>query len=554
MNSFDVIVIGGGGAGAAAAVAARRAGARVALLSKEPAGYGDTRIAEGAFAYPGRTAEDSPEFFCQDIKRSGEQLCDDDLVQTLARESEAGIYNIEEFGYLFRRDTEGRLSSKTAYKVGGHSTARAIIGAGRGINIGVTVRAACARAGVTVIEDTMAVRLLVMGGRVAGVQVYDFNRGEYEVLSGRAVILATGGTGWLYYPHTDCSRSVTGDGFALALQAGASLVEMEQVQFMPFAITHPDSMVGIMCGEPASAGPHGRLIDCEGKVVLEGVQNFNRAQVTRVMAQALKEGRGGPHGGLFLDMAPNLEAPGGMAMWQAYSKAAPMMKTVRAAYGEDAYHWKTPWEVLPTAHYHMGGVRADANGNTGIPGLYAAGGVQGGVHGGNRLGSVALTEIFVFGRRAGEAAAQEALAAAGNGANGAPEPVGPAVMPGRKGRHRPIQLVRRLQKTMWECVGPVRDEQGIRAGLGELDRLEEESADLAIGSGKRCNQEMRDALELPLMLLTARAIMASALERRESRGAHLRSDFPESALETFHTVARLTEQRRLSIMQERIAQ
>lgn len=552
MSNFDVIVIGGGGAGAAAAVAARRAGARVALLSKEPAGYGDTRIAEGAFAYPGRTAEDTPELFCQDIKRSGEQLCDDDLVQTLARETEAGIYNLEEFGYLFRRDTEGRLSSKTSFKVAGHSTARVITGAGRGINIGVSVRAACARAGVTVIEDTMAVRLLTREGRVAGVLVYDFNSGEYEVLSGRAVILATGGTGWLYYPHTDSSRSVTGDGFALALQAGASLVEMEQVQFMPFAITHPDSMVGIMCGDPSSAGPHGRLIDREGTVVLEGVLNFNRAQVTRVMAQALKEGRGGSHGGLFLDMRPNLEAPGGMALWQAFSKGAPTMKTVRAAYGEDAYRWKTPWEVLPTAHYHMGGVRADANGNTGIPGLYAAGGVQGGVHGGNRLGSVALSEIFVFGRRAGEAAAHDALAAAGNGANGAPEAASPAVMPGRKGRHRPIQLVRRLQKTMWECAGPVRDEQGIRAGLGELDRLDEEAADLAISSGKRCNQEMRDALELPLMLLTARAIMASALERRESRGAHLRADFPDSTPETFHTVARLTEQQHLNIAQERI--
>lgn len=550
MRRFDVIVVGGGGAGVAAAVAARRAGARVALLSKEPAGYGDTRIAEGAITYPGRSADDSPEVFLRDVMSAGEQLCDLELATTLARDAERGVHDLEDFGFLIRRDSEGLISDQVANRSGGHSIARTVSGSGRGVHIGVSLRAACARAGVSVIEDCMAVRLLTADERVVGVQTYDLVMGEWQALHARTVILATGGTGWLYYPHTDCVRSTTGDGFALALEAGAELVEMEQVQFLPFGLTHPDSMMGIFCAEPGHAGPYGRLLDGEGSVVLEGLRNLNRAQVMRVMAQVMKEGRVGPHGGLFLDLRPNLEHPDGVAARKTIVKGGGF-KGVRAAYGQQAYGWKEPLEVLPTAHYHMGGVRVDVDGRTNTPGLFAAGAVQGGVHGGNRLGSVALTEIFVFGRRAGEAAAREALDPC-HGANNESTPQRPPISPGRTGRFRPIQLVRRLQKVMWEHAGPLRDENGIGAGLRELDLLEEDYADISIGPAKRCNPEMRDALELQLMLLTARAILASALERRESRGAHLRADFPDRGPQPYRTVTRLDDQLRLNVTQDRI--
>ena len=549
MPAFDVVVVGGGGAGAAAAIAASRLGARVALLSKEPAGYGDTRIAEGGFTYPGRSERDSPELLVNDIMMGGELLSDPLLARTMAEDAESAILDLESFGYLIRRDQDGVVSRKVAKRAGGHSVGRTVDGSGRGVNMGVALRAACARAGISVLEEVMAVRLIRDGARVTGVTTYDLVSGAWLTLQAGAVVLATGGTGWLYYPHTDCVRSATGDGYALALQAGAELIEMEQVQFLPFALTHPAFMLGIYCLESSHAGPHARLLDGDGQVILEGIDRMTRADVTRVMARAIRAGRTGSHGGVFLDLSPNLRHENGRA---AHDRLIALggFGAVRRAQGQKAYAWQEPVEVLPTAHYHMGGVRTDSDGSSRVPGLYAAGAVQGGVHGGNRLGSMALTEIIVFGRRAGAAAAREALARGMPPDQPEPEPPETlATLPGRAGRHRPLELVCRLQRAMWDHVGPLRDEDGLRAGLAEIDRIEADAADLAVAPGGRCNADMRDALELSLMLPTARAIAHSALMRRESRGAHLRDDFPDKDSRLYHTIAGMAAEGRLGVVQ-----
>ncbi|MBC7104690.1 MAG: FAD-binding protein, partial [Firmicutes bacterium] len=222
------------------------------------------------------------------------------------------------------------------------------------------------------------------------------------------MVLATGGAGWLYYPHTDCLRGATGDGMALAYAAGAELVDMEMVQFIPFAIVHPPSFCGILIGEPSVAGPHGVLLDGQGRLLLENVRRQTRAAVTRVMAEALAAGRGTERGALLLDMSGNLKSREGREHL-AYLKRRGRLEAVRRAYGDKAYKGEEPWEVLPSAHYFIGGLRVDPWGATNLPGLYAAGQAAGGVHGANRLGSVSLAELFVFGRRAGLAAARFAL-------------------------------------------------------------------------------------------------------------------------------------------------
>jgi succinate dehydrogenase/fumarate reductase flavoprotein subunit len=395
--------------------------------------------------------------------------------------------------------------------------------------MGQALRGAAAREALDIREETITVALLRDGGRIAGLVAWDLAAGEAVVVRASAIILATGGLGWMYYPHTDCMRSATGDGYALAYQAGAELVDMEQVQFVPFACTHPTSMVGIFLGEPAWAGPQGRLLDGQGRELLTGINRMTRAQVSRVMALELQRGHGTAHGGLLLDLRPNLTTAEGRAVWQKM-KDDGFLDNARRAYGAAAYAWEEPWDVAPTAHFHMGGVRTDAQGASSLAGLYAAGEAAGGLHGANRLGSVALAEVFVFGQHAGIAAAAYAL---GVDRPAMPQDAAAAAVAeveallGTSGEHRPIALARRLQRLMWEKVGVVRGEEQLAAALSSLDEPRYQTGSLRVSQHRRYNAELLDALELRSMLLTAEMVVSSALRRRESRGAHVRLDYPE---------------------------
>ncbi len=529
VREYDVICVGAGGAGVTAAITAAAAGARVLLVSKDPIGYGNTRISVGVVASCGILSPDTPDVFYEDLVVGGEHLNNPKLARVMAEEAALAPAIAESHGALFARDGEGGISRGVAMRAGGHRYHRSVKAQGKGIGLGQALRAAAARSAVDVLEETLIVRLLTDGGRIAGLVAWDLAEGAPIVVRAPAVILATGGLGWMYYPHTDCMRSATGDGYALGYEAGAELVDMEQVQFLPFSCTRPASMVGIFLGEPSFVGPRGRLLDAEGHELLAEMETMTRAQVSRVMALALRKGQGTPHGGLLLDLGPNLQTPRGRAAWQTM-KDVGLLDIARRAYGPKANAWQEPWEVVPTVHFHMGGLRIDEHGATTVAGLYAAGEAAGGVHGACRLGSVALAELFVFGRRAGLAAAAFA-----RGSDRPPLPRDEAAeaaaqveaFPGSRGEHRPVSLVRQLQRLMWEKVGAVRDETELSAAVAELGSLADRARSLRLGPGRRHNPEVLDAVELRLMLLTADIVARSARCRQETRGAHVRADYPD---------------------------
>jgi len=245
--------------------------------------------------------------------------------------------------------------------------------------------------------------------------------------------------------------------------------------------------------------------------------------------EEIRRGGATAHGGLLLDLRPNLASPQGEFFVRTLKQAgAPILSVVRRAYGRKAADLEEPWDVLPSAHYHMGGIRTDEWCRSSVPTLYACGQAQGGVMGGNRLGSTSLTEIFVFGKRAGRTAAREARGRDYADEKLAHEPLERLrALRGSRGTHRPIHLKRALQRLMWKQVGPLRSREGLEAALEEIEAIGQQARDLSISEIRRCNAEVADALELPHMLATARAIAISALGRTESRGAHVRSDFPD---------------------------
>jgi len=528
VEKCDILCLGGGGAGITAAITAAEQGADVILVSKEPLGYGDTRISMGLMSCPGVVEGDDWQHFYKDLIKGGENLNDPELVHIMAEWAPYGLKLLESYGHLFERNKDGKFSKEVVFLLGGHSLPRTIgCPPGGGISMGNSLRAGAARAGIRVFEEVIACNLLFDDKRVTGAVCFDLCRGEVILFQSGAVVIATGGAGWLYYPHTDCNAGVTGDGYALAYEAGAELIDMEQVQFMPFALTYPASMCGVYVGEPSLAAPAGILRNSKGKIILEGLGTMTRAQVTNAMAVELSNGGGTEYGGLLLDLSPNLSSPEGRRMWKV-RKERGQLESVRFAYGEDAYRWEKPWDVAPAAHYFMGGIKVNTSGQSSVPGLYAAGQVLGGIHGANRLGSVSLAELFVFGYLAGEAAARECKGQEFSFSKGNEEAVANITgLRGRKGSFKPIKLHRRLQKTMWENVGIVREERGLRAALREIEEIEEASKDLQITPQLSYNKDKLHTIELKHMLTVARLITESALIRQETRGAHLRLDFRE---------------------------
>ena len=527
----DVLVIGGGGAGVTTAVAAAEKGARVMLASKEPIGYGNTKLIGGVIAILPRE-EGAQEAFLKDIAESAEGINDEEISKVLV-DGCVRLRDIleDKIGVFLGRDEEGNFPSKAVIKAGGHSQARSLIIPGKGQALSLSLRGATVKFGVNILNDSVAASLLCHEGKVKGAVFLDAKKGKtYAVLS-KAVVLATGGCCWLYYPFTDVSRATTGDGMSLALRAGIELRDMEQIQFIPFGITYPKSMTGILCGEPYTAGPRGKLLNKDGEEVLSDVWRKTRAEVSKAIILEAKKGNSGPHGGLFLDLKDNKDDPEGAFIYEQYTKGGlrDLGEVVRFSYGEKAFHWDEPWEVYPTAHYSMGGVRVEKDGRTSTAGLWAVGEVTGGLHGANRLGSVSLTDIFVLGSLCGKNIAEEI--------DGQSDPQVPTEviseefekvesLRGRQGNYGPKELLRRLQDVMWEKVGPLRDGNRLEEALSEIRELGEQAGDIRVPPYRACNIPWRDALELRSMLDLAECTALSALLRKESRGSHLRTDYP----------------------------
>ena len=533
---FDVIVLGAGGTGCTAAIAAAREGASVALLSKESIAIGNTRISGGEIASSGVSEGDSPEILAEDMIKGGEYLNDCDLVGIVAKKASKAIQFLEGIGVFFRRDDMGRLSSKAANRLGGHRFHRSFVSPAAGMSFGQSLRNAVANTeSISVFEDTLVVSLFKEEDEVRGALALDLQRSDYLVLKAGATILATGGCGWMYYPQTTNNRSATGDGYALAFEAGAQLVDMEMVQFFPFAMNHPACLAGSILDEPILAGPNGRLINGLGEVVADhDINRMTRAQVTALMAKEISAGRATPWGGLRLDLQENREIPE-MIDYKKTNDERKMFEKVRRGYGEAAFEWREPWDVSPSAHYMMGGVKIDRHGASSLNQLYAAGEVAGGMMGANRLGATSLADIFVMGMEAGTSAAHVSKGSkSGKTRRSLREPLRSETIAnvdrlfGRKGARRPIQMMRELQRLMRENVGIVRDERRLSHALSEIDRLEQEmEEEMAVSAIRRYNTELLDAIELKKMLSCSRMIATCARMRKESRGAHLRLDYPD---------------------------
>jgi fumarate reductase (CoM/CoB) subunit A len=524
----DILVIGGGGAGAAAAALAARAGARVTLLSKEPVGRGDTCIASGLMTNGVVNPADRPGKLIRDLVLCGEYLNDPTLVRLLAERSGDATELLEQFGMIFHRDRKGRLAPVPS-PLGGHSVARSLVALAEGNQMGSALRAALYGTGVRVREEHVVTDLFTDGGKVSGALAVEIASGEFTAWSAKRVILASGGCGWLFAPFTSNMRSNTGDGFVLAFDAGAELRDMEHAQFI-FGLSRPQGMIGVLLGEPASAGFFGKLLDSDGKEIIERPGRKTRGQVSAAMARATRAQKLGSGGGVFLDLSGNVERMGPPYRKLLSLSRKSALDAVRFAYGAPAARFEAPWEVVASFHYLPGGVRVDERCESTIGNLYAIGQVQGGLFGADRLGSVSLTELFVFARIASEAALQNLA--------DTPQPAldrerierlvrQKTSLRGKQGSASPLELQRRLQKTMWKNVGLLRDERSLNEALQELAALDHDREEARVPPFENHNIDWLELLELGSMIRLGKIIARCALERRESRGGHVRMDHPE---------------------------
>jgi succinate dehydrogenase / fumarate reductase flavoprotein subunit len=552
-HDYDVVVIGAGGAGLRAAIEARQAGLRTALVCKSLLGKAHTVMAEGgiAAALGNVWPEDNWRVHFRDTMRGGKLLNNWRMVQLFAQEAPERVLELEEWGAAFDRTPDGLILQRD---FGGHRYARlAHVGDRTGLEMIRTLQFRAVHLGVDVFMEVTVQRLLTDAGRVAGAFGYRRGDGGFVLFRAPAVILATGGFGKVW-KYTSMSWESTGDGVLLALEAGADLIDMEFVQFHPTGMVWPPSARGILVTEGVR-GDGGVLRNREGRrFMFDYIPEFFRAEtaeteeeadrwytdkahnrrppellprdeVTRAIYYEVKAGRGSPHGGVYLDIASRRPAE--------YIKARlpSMYHQFKELAGVDIT--REPMEVYPTCHYAMGGVRVDADSAAStLPGLFAAGEIAGGLHGANRLGGNSLSDLLVFGRRAGLYAAQYVQAlrnhpqvALDQVAEAARDLLRPFEGPGGE---NPYALQAELQETMQELVGIFRTGDELRQALDRIAVLGERLQRVRVEGGRAFNPAWHLALDLRAMLRTAEAVTLAALERQESRGGHSRLDYPQA--------------------------
>jgi succinate dehydrogenase / fumarate reductase, flavoprotein subunit len=551
-HAYDVIVIGAGGAGLRAAIAAHDAGARTAIVCKSLLGKAHTVMAEGgiAAAMANVWADDNWQVHFRDTMRGGKMLNNWRMAQLHAQESPERVLELEEWGALFDRTKTGLISQRD---FGGHRFARlAHVGDRTGLEMIRTLQQRAVALGIDVFMECTVTEIMRSEGRISGAFGYWRESGRFLVFETPTIVLATGGIG-KSYQVTSNSWEYTGDGHALALRAGASLINMEFVQFHPTGMVWPPSVRGILVTESVR-GDGGVLRNSEGRrfmfdyipeyFIKETADNEEEAdrwyddkasnrrppellprdEVARAINSEIKAGRGSPHGGVFLDIASRRSVefiqrrlP---SMYHQFKELADVDITAEAM------------EVGPTCHYVMGGVEVDADtGASVVPGLYAAGEVAGGMHGSNRLGGNSLSDLLVFGRRAGLNAAYHAGRMAGSRPPVADQDVADAAETalapfGVEGGENPYTIQRDLQATMQKLVGIIRKREELEESLKQLTELRGRAEHLTVEGHRQYNPGWHLALDLANMLLVSECIARAALEREESRGGHTRDDFP----------------------------
>ncbi len=524
-HEHDVLVIGAGGAGLRAAIEALGQGASVGVVSKSLLGKAHTVMAEGGIAAAMANVDSAdgwrPHF--RDTMHGGKMLNNWRMAQLHAQEAPERVKELEEWGALFDRTEDGRILQRA---FGGHTFRRLChVGDRTGLEMIRTLQDRGVHMGFDVYMECTIVRLLTDGGRCAGALAYWRETGRFVVFKAKSVVMATGGIGKAW-PITSNSWEYTGDGMALAYEAGAELMDMEFVQFHPTGMVWPPGVQGILVTE-AVRGEGGILRNKSGERFMERydpkrMELSTRDVVARSIYTEVKEGRGTEHGGAYLDIS--------------HKPAEYVKKKLPSMYHQfkelaDVDITKGPMEVGPTCHYMMGGIRVEAEtAQSSLPGLFAAGEAAAGLHGANRLGGNSLSDLLVFGRRAGLAAAQHAKEVSApkleEGQIGAGESEAVSAFQ-RQGGENPYAVHRDLQKVMQSLVGIFRTREDMQKALGELAKLKERAAHASVEGSRMFNPGWHMAIELKSMLTVSEAVTRSALVREESRGAHSRIDFPE---------------------------
>ena len=565
-HQYDVVVIGAGGAGLRAAIEARLAGKRTAIISKSLFGKAHTVMAEGgaAAAMGNVNPRDNWMVHFRDTMRGGKFLNNYRMAELHAKEAPARVWELETYGALFDRTKDGKISQRN---FGGHEYPRlAHVGDRTGLELIRTLQQKVVslqqedkkefgdyEARIRVFAECTITELLLENGRIAGAFGYYRESGEFVLFEAPAIVLATGGVG-KSYKVTSNSWEYTGDGHALALRAGATLINMEFLQFHPTGMVWPPSVRGILVTESVR-GDGGVLRNSEGRrFMFDYVPDVFRKQyaeteeeadrwytdpdnnrrppellprdeVARAINAEVKAGRGTPAGGVYLDVSTRLSA-------EVIRRKLPSMYHQFKELA-DVDITKEPMEVGPTCHYIMGGVEVDADtAASKVPGLFAAGEVSGGMHGSNRLGGNSLSDLLVFGKRAGEHAAAYVDSLAGSRPKVAAEDVDAAVetalAPLNRGDagENPYALQQELQQVMNDLVGIIRRRSELEESIERLADLKERIRKVGATGGRRYNPGWHLALDLRNMVMVSECTAKAALEREESRGGHTREDFP----------------------------
>jgi len=566
----DVLVIGAGGAGLRAAIAAAADGASVGLVCKSLLGKAHTVMAEGGMAAAMGNVDDRDNWRVHfaDTMRGGQYVNNWRMAELHAKEAPERVRELEGWGALFDRTPDGRILQRN---FGGHRYPRlAHVGDRTGLELIRTLQDHGVHQGIDVHMEVTIVRLLKDGDRISGAFAYDRERGRFRVFTARAVVLATGGCGRAF-KITSNSWEYTGDGHSLAYHAGAALQDMEFIQFHPTGMVWPPSVRGLLVTEGVR-GEGGVLKNRDGKrFMFENVPDNYKSQtadnpeegwkytqgdkesrrppelltrdhVARMIVSEVKAGRGSPHGGVFLDISwireklPNAEE-------HIKRKLPSMYHQFMQLAGIDIT--KQPMEIGPTTHYIMGGIRVDGDTQMStLSGLFACGECAAGLHGANRLGGNSLSDLVVFGKRAGEHAARFAKehGTASIDRSQVDDAAGEALAPFEReaSGEGPYQVQEALQETMQDLVGIVRTQHEMERALNNVRALERRAAMVGVKGNREYNPGWHTALDLKNLLTVSEAITRSALERKESRGGHFRDDYPgkDPAYGSFNLVIR----------------